>query len=84
MLYDEMRYAINDIPLIAAYTNGKLSEIYTVVYLTGDVIAHIIRYDDMHKAVSDAVYWKYHTTVWISQIVIYKGDKIISVLTGRE
>lgn len=79
MLYDEI-----EIPLIAAYTNGKLSEIYTVVYLTGDIIAHIIRYDDIHKAVSDAVYWKYHTTVWISQIVIYKGDKIISVLTGRE
>lgn len=79
MLYDEI-----EIPLVAAYTNGKLSEIYTVVYLTGDVIAHIIRYDDLSKAVADAVYWKYHTTVWISQIVIYKGDKIVSVLTGRE
>ena len=54
------------------------------MYLTGDVIAHIIRYDDLSKAVADAVYWKYHTTVWISQTVIYKGNKIISVLTGRE
>lgn len=73
-----------ELPLIAAYTNGKLSEIYTVVYMSGDVIAHVIRYDDIHRAISDAVYWKHHTTVWVSQIVIFKGNTIISVLTGRD
>ena len=33
-----------EIPVVADYTNGKHSQIYTVVYMSCGVIAHIIRY----------------------------------------
>ena len=73
-----------EIPVVADYTNGKHSQIYTVVYMSCGVIAHIIRYTDLSKALEDALYWKNHTTVWVSDVVIFKGNNIISVLKGRE
>ena len=57
---------------------------YTVLYMSCDVIAHMIRYGDLNRALSDAIYWKHHTRVWVSQIIIYKNNDIIAELTGRE
>lgn len=57
---------------------------YTVVYMSCGVIAHMIRYEDLSRALSDAIYWKHHTRVWVSEIIIYKNNAIIAELTGRE
>lgn len=57
---------------------------YVVVYKTFDVISHMIRYSDFHKALNDAIYWKVNSSVWVSEIEIYKGNDLIAVLTGRE
>lgn len=59
-------------------------ECYTVVYMSCDVIAHMIHYEDLSRALGDAIYWKHHTKVWVSEIIIYKNNAIIAVLTGRE
>lgn len=61
-----------------------INERYTVLYMSGDVIAHMIRYEDLSRALSDALYWKHHTRVWVSQIIIYKNNTIIAELTGRD
>lgn len=60
------------------------NECYTVVYMSCGVIAHMIDYEDLSSALSDAIYWKHHTKVWVSEIIICKNYVIIAVLTGRE
>ena len=56
-----------------------INECITVVYMSCGVIAHMIGYEDLSRALSEA-----SCKGMVSQIIIYKNNAIIAELTGRD
>lgn len=55
-----------------------------VLYISFGIIAEICHYEDLEKAITDAIYWQHKGVIWISEVEVYRGNDLIATLTGRE